>query len=173
MTDTPEDESEKRYRLSSEAECRKVAALIKERLHEGMGFVLVTADIGEAPGGGSKRYSNTSYVASVQRDDAARLLSELLDYWRDNGDHVTEPSPQTGARIREQVFRLKDIPLQRLLANARCSVRDASAALQLGDGQALAMQALKMAVEALAVFDRVVTDSQAKPSAPQPSPDQN
>lgn len=147
-----ESPEEVRYRLDSETNCRKVAASITSQLAPGLGFILVTANYG------SGRFSNTSYVASIERDDAARLLSELLDHWRGEGDHVTEPTLETTTRVREQVYRLREEPLDRLLHGARCSVRDAGEALKMLDKNTAAVQALKMVCEGMAIFDRMVRE---------------
>ena len=157
--ETPE---EVRYRLNSEANCRKIADVIRGHLFEGLGYVLITADYGEG-----KRFSNASYVSSVNREDAARLLSEMLDYWRTGGTHVTEPTMETTTRVREQVYRLREEPLDRLLHGARCSVRDAGEAVKMRDQKTAAIQALKMAVEGMAIFDRMVREMNPPPAPPQ------
>lgn len=79
MSSKPESPAETQYRLASEAECRRLAELVKKELSPRLGFVLITADIGGGPGA---TFSNTSYVATINRADSQRLLTELLDVWR-------------------------------------------------------------------------------------------
>lgn len=148
-----ESPAEMQYRLRSEAECRRIAEQIKGQLPEGMGFVLITADIG---GGPDAKFSNTSYVATINREDSARLLTELVDHWRQEGGAVTEPSVQTMTKVREFVFSVRDVPIERLLHGARCSLRDLETPLRLKDARAAAAQAFKLACEATAIFDRVL-----------------
>jgi hypothetical protein len=144
-----ESPAEKQYRLASEAECRRVADLIKKELSPRLGFLLVTADFG-----GGKEFSNTSYVSSVQRDDAVRLLTELLDNWMSRGTG-TQPTVKTATCLREGVFAIRANARQRLLHGARCSVRDAESALRVGNELEGKVQLLKLATEALALFDQL------------------
>lgn len=94
-----ESSAEVQLRLHHEKECRRIAELVKAELPEGRGFVLVTATFGE-PGSG---FSSTDYVASINRQDSARLLTELLDHWRGDGTGC-EPTVETATKMRELVF---------------------------------------------------------------------
>jgi len=152
--ETPE---EIQLRLHHERECRRIADLIKAELPENRQFVLVTCTTG---GGPDAPFSSLDYVASVEREDSARLLTELVDHWRNDAGTATEPSVQTATKMREMVFGLRAVPIERLLHGARCSVRDADSARQLKDLHALGREALKLATEAMAVFDQVVRSMQ-------------
>jgi hypothetical protein len=153
MTEKHESPEEVQLRLHHEKECRRIAELIKSELGEGRGFVLVTGTCGGGPGAS---FSSTAYVSSVEREDSARWLTELIDHWRETGGSVTEPSVQTATKIREHVFALRGEATERLLHGARCSVRDAESAFRLKDQHQSGVLALKLACEALALFDRVI-----------------
>lgn len=146
-----ESPAEKQYRLQGEAECRRIAELVKKEMPLGRAFVLVTADIG---GGPNAKFSNTSYVSTANREDSQRLLTELLDHWRGNGLGC-EPSVSTATSIREGVFGIRENPTPRLLHGARCSTRDAEAAHLAGDQRRACIQLLKGATELLAVYDQL------------------
>jgi hypothetical protein len=148
-SDRNETPAETQYRLRSEAECRRIAGLIKSELPAGMGFVLITADLGEA----GASFSNLSYTASIDREDSARMLTELL-----NGGMGTEPSVATATKMREFVYRMRDTPLAKLLHGARCSVRDLEPALRMREPERAAREALKLASEAMAIFGQCVSE---------------
>jgi len=168
---SPENESlaEKQFRLSGEAECRQIAELIATKLPASRGFVLVTADYGE-PGS----FSNANYVARMDRDDAARLLTEMLDTWRADGRAtVTEPSVQTATFLRESVHGMSDVPTETIARAIPETVAKLRAALAetgmptLGSESAVAL-AGRLAVEALAIFDRQVRAACRAPDGPAP-----
>lgn len=144
-----ESDSEKQYRLRNETECRRIADIIKAQLSPGLGFVLVTTTVGDAG-----KFSNMSYVASINRDDSARLLTELLDHWRPS-NIVCEPTVQVATFLREIVYSIRATPWKRLLHGARCSLRDAEAARTLGNVERAKTEVLKLASEALALFDQL------------------
>lgn len=95
----PESPEETRLRIDAEVRCRKIGDAIKGMLPKSTGFVLVTRSFG-AP---SERFKSTQYVASVNRDDAERLLNELLDYWRNGDLRFSEPTVKTATFLRESV----------------------------------------------------------------------
>ncbi len=148
MKDEPESIAEKTFRLRNEVECRKIAELLRRELSPGLGFVLLTCTYG------SGKFSNTSYVATINRDDAARLLNETLDHWQENGVG-TEPSMRTATFLRETVYSLREQPWRRLLHGARCSVRDAESALAAGSTEAGQREVLKACVELMTVYDQL------------------
>ncbi len=147
-----ETPAEVQYRLHNERECRRIANLIKGELPEGIGFVLLTATHG---GGEGASFQSASYVSSINREDSARLLTELVDHWQQSSDIVAEPTVATMTVVRETVQAIRHNPWQRLLHGARCSVRDAEAALQMKDKRRANGFLLKLAAEALAVFERI------------------
>ncbi len=105
-----EGEAERRYRLHNEGEARKLADKLKGMLEPGLSFVLITCTQGNSASG----FSNMSYISTVQREDAARLLCEMLDYWENDGT-VTEPRVETATQIREAVSELRSVPHEDLL----------------------------------------------------------
>lgn len=145
--------AEQTYRIQGEAECRRIADLIRAELPKNRGFILVTADYG----GGGEPFSNTHYVAGVMREDAQRLLTELLDYWGTEQGLACEPSVRTATALREGVFtiRASESPIPLILHGARCSCRDAEAAWKMKDERRAKVQLLKGATELLAVFDQL------------------
>ena len=147
-----ESPEEVQLRLHHEKECRRIAELVKGELPADRLFVLVTASLGGGPGA---PFSSTDYVSTMQREDAGRLLTELLDHWRVDGT-LTEPSIQTATTLREEVFRLRDVPIEKLLHVARCSVRDLESATRLKDQHRSGVEAMKTAAMGLAILDRVL-----------------
>lgn len=162
---TPATESvaEKTFRLSSEAECRRIADVVAGMLPASRGFVLVTADYGDAGA-----FSNTNYVARMRRDDAARLLTEMLDTWRVNGAaEVTEPSVQTATFLRESVHGMTDVPTSTIATALPETVAKLRTALGAGGSahgseSALALSG-RLAVEALSIFDRLMRAALREP----------
>ena len=148
----PESPEEVQYRLQSEKDCRRIADLVKKEMPGGRIFVLVTADVG---GGPDARFSNTAYVSTGQRDDCARLLTELLDHLRADGN-TTEPTIQTATRMREAVYGLSATTVGDLAAGARRRVGQLAGALRANDTRAAAIRALTLATEAMAIFDQLV-----------------
>ena len=144
-----ESAAEVAYRLQNETECRRIADIIKRELSPGLGFVLFTATHGD---GGA--FSNCSYVSTIERDDAARLLTEMLDHWADDGRQA-EPNVRTATVMREGVAAMQDVPWQRLLHGARCSVRDAESALTRKDSHRAQVEVLKAATELVGIFSQL------------------
>jgi hypothetical protein len=147
MADSP---AELAYRLKNEQRCTEIARELKPRLDaEGLSFCLVMATIDGKHEQTPKRFSNVSYVSTCRREDAARLLTELVDTWWTEGT-VTEPSVKTITVIREAVFKIRGTPLDKVMTNARHRVREVIDATSARDR---AKAALLLACEALAVFD--------------------
>lgn len=162
--------AEMAYRVQGEGECRKIADVVATMLPASRGFVLVTADYGDA-----ESFSNTSYVARMRRDDAARLLSELLDNWRTEGKaRVTEPSVETATFLRESVVGMHDVATAEIVEGMAKSVRGLEEALlddardggTEGPTSALALSG-RLAVEALTIFDREMRARMTRPEAEQ------
>jgi hypothetical protein len=149
-----DSDAEKAYRAQGEAECRRIAEIIRAELPKNRGFILVTADYG----GGGEPFSNTHYVAGVKRQDAQRLLTELLDYWGAEQGLACEPSVRTATALREGVFTIRSSGAEplRILQNARRNVRDAESAVQLKDARTAKIELLKAATELLTVFDQLM-----------------
>jgi hypothetical protein len=127
---------EVRYRLHNEGEARKLADKIKGMIEPGLGFVLITCTYG----GSGEPFQNTSYIATVNREDSARLLCEMLDHW-ENAGTVTEPRVETATQLREAVHEMRELSLDDLLGligeclkdlargvSARCGLADTGAA---------------------------------------------
>lgn len=139
-----ETQAEIQYRLHCERRCRELADILKAHIDPGMVFTLVTATTGE-----NESFSNMSYVSSGNREDMARMLTELLDYFASEG-RTTEPTPKTMTMLREWVFKMRREPLQKLLTNARHRAGKLSG---IANPQDRAAQALVLASEVLAIFD--------------------
>jgi hypothetical protein len=154
---------ETQYRLSNEAETAKVADKLKEMLGPRMAFVLIASTINASPE--DKSFANTSYVSTMRREDSARLLCEMLDRWMPSGIPC-EPVPATMTEIREDVFAIRDEPMKKLLAGAlddltkcvdvaaRVTARGEAATPTPDDAKEMAINALAVAVQAIAVFDQ-------------------
>jgi hypothetical protein len=151
VTENRETPEEVQLRLHHEKECRRIADIVKRELPQNMGFVLVTATHG---GGQNATFSSMQYVSSIERDDTARMLNELLDNWQDRGTG-TQPTVGIATMLREFVYQLRSNPWQRLLHGARCSVRDAEGALTAGNKHRAKGEILKGAAELLAVLDQL------------------
>jgi hypothetical protein len=104
-----ESAAEIRYRLHNEGEARKLAEKIKGMIEPGLSFVLITCTQGDSSAG----FSNMSYISTVRRPDAARLLCEMLDYWENEGT-VTEPRVETATQLREAVSEFRELHLDDL-----------------------------------------------------------
>jgi hypothetical protein len=147
-----ESPAEVQLRLHHEKECRRIAEIVVRELPANMGFVLVTATKGGGPGA---TFSSTQYIANIDRDDSARLLSELLDHWQDKGTG-TQPTVAIATLLREFVHSSRNIPVKRLLHGARCSVRDIEAGLTAKtDVTTVKALLIKGAAELLAVLDQL------------------
>lgn len=73
------DQAEQQLRVQLEAWAAKMAReVIGPRVPAGVGFVFVAADFG--------RGGNIAYCSSVERPDALRLLSGLVDKWGSESD---------------------------------------------------------------------------------------
>jgi len=140
-----ETQAEIQYRLHCERRCRELADILKAHIDPGMAFTLVTATIGE-----DESFRNMSYVSTGRREDMARMLTELLDYFQSEGQ-ATEPTPQTMTMLREWVFKMRREPLQKLLTNAQ---HRAGNLRGIADPKDRAAQALVLASEALSIFDQ-------------------
>jgi hypothetical protein len=151
MSERDETPAEKQYRLRSEAECRRIGTIIKGELPPGLAFVLITADVGAG-----NTFSNTAYVSTARREDAARLLSELLDHFMQRGE-TTEPTIRTSSALRDAVGSLRELHWEGLLGGARRSVRDAGDLIRRGNTRDAIIALLKGAAELLAVFDQQLT----------------
>lgn len=151
MTERKETPEEVQLRLHHEKECRRISDIVKRELGADQGFVLVTATLG---GGPNASFSSMQYMSSIERDDAARLLAELLDNWQSRGTG-TQPTVGTATMLRELVYALRGTTRHRLLNGARCSVRDADSAIAQGDIRRSKAQLIKGTAELLAVFEQL------------------
>jgi hypothetical protein len=154
---------EVQYRLGNEAETRKVGDKLKEMLGPRMAFVLIASTINADPE--DKSFASTSYVSTLRREDSVRLLCETIDQWMPSG-LPCEPVPATMTEIREDVFAIRDEPMKKLLAGAlddltkcvdvaaRVTARGEAAAPTTDDAKEMAINALAVAVQAIAVFDQ-------------------
>lgn len=96
-----------RARLDTERRCRALADKFKaELLPHNQGFVLIVFDYE----GGSAQ--NLSYIATLNRNDAARLLTGLTDHWLDRDGIGAEPSIHTATMLRELVSQMGPLDLQ-------------------------------------------------------------
>lgn len=157
-----ESPAETQYRLASEAECRRIAELVKKELSPRLGFVLVTADFGDNKQG----FSNTSYVATIRRPDAQRLLTELLDSWKEGGLSC-EPSVSTATRLREIVFdaqqqKFTPIDLHRALQLGIVELDKAFDKQSAGEAISAAIVISGMALALFDSFERFRTDEKRK-----------
>jgi hypothetical protein len=146
-----ESAAEMRYRLHNEGEARKLADKLKGMLEPGVSFVLITC----TQGGSASGFSNMSYISTVQRQDSARLLCEMLDYWENEGT-VTEPRVETATQLREAVSELRAVPhedLLRLIASCLEELRSLTSAgapvLETGTA------GLGLAALGIAVYDQL------------------
>lgn len=146
-----ESGAEVRYRLHNEGEARVLADKLKGMLGPGLGFVLITCTYG----GEGERFQNTSYIATVNREDSARLLCEMLDHW-ENAGTVTEPRVETATQLREAVHELREVThddLLRLIASCldelTALTRAGAPVLETGTA------GLGLAALGIAVYDRI------------------
>jgi hypothetical protein len=138
------------YRLKNEARCAEIARELKAKLEpEGLAFCLVLATVDGAQEEFPKRFGNMSYVSTCAREDAARLLTELVNKWWASGV-ATEPTAETCALMRETVYKIRGTAMEKVMNNARHRVREVIAAKSAGDR---AHAALLLACEAMAIFD--------------------
>jgi hypothetical protein len=145
-----ESPAEVAYRLRNEQRCAELARELDAKLKpDGLAFCLVVATIDDEHQTSSRRYSNTSYVSTCRREDAARLLTELVDKWQTEGN-ATEPTARTCTMIREAVFLIRDHELGKVMTGARHRVREVIEATSPADR---AKKALLLACEALAIVD--------------------
>jgi hypothetical protein len=140
-----ESEAERQYRIGSEKLCRQVADDLKAKLPESLGFLLMLADYG---GGFDSTFSNTSYVSTIRREDAARLIAEFADRFQEQGLNA-EPTARTATFLRESAFALRDVPVLDLIKGL---LKDA-ARLRNEPAKRQAI-AGAIAVQALAIFGR-------------------
>lgn len=121
--ETPEEVN---YRLRNEQRCAEIARELNTKLEpEGLQFCLVMSTIDGPAEYAEKRFSNMSYCSSCNREDAARLLSELLDTWW-AASTVTEPSVKTCTVLREAVYKIRGTEFTKLMANIRHRVKELS-----------------------------------------------
>ncbi len=146
----PESAAEMRYRLHNEGEARKLADKLKGMLEPGISFVLITC----TQGGSAERFSNMSYISTVRRPDAARLLCEMLDYWENEGT-VTEPRVETASQLREAVHQLRDVPHEDLLRLIASCLEELRALTQRGDTVETGVEGLGLAALGIAVYDQI------------------
>ena len=154
-----ESTAETRYRLHNEGEARKLADKLKGMLEPGISFVLITC----TQGGSTERFSNMSYISTVRRPDAARLLCEMLDYWENEGT-VTEPRVETATQLREAVHELRDVPHDDLLRLIGSCLEELRALTQRGDTIETGTAGLGLAALGIAVYDQIkrARDASAK-----------
>lgn len=138
-TETPEQRT---HRLELEARTRQIAEVIKGLMPPDTAFVLVTAERGQ---GGA-----LAYLASVPRDNAVRLLSELLDGWKYRDGLTCEPSVQTATFLRERVKEMEAIHPRLLLKHMREAMESAES-MALGTAQGDEGSAKEMVVQVMSV----------------------
>ncbi len=138
------------YRLQNEQRCAALARELDAKLKpDGLAFCLVVATIDGEPGTTQRRYSNTSYCSSCHREDAARLLTELLDHWQPGT--TTEPTIKTCTAMREFVHQIRSTSeLGKIMTGARHRVREVIDAKGPAERAKIA---LLLACEAMAIFD--------------------
>ena len=144
-----ETPAEVAYRLGNEALCRDLAERLSAELKpKGLHFCLVLSTYNATAE--DIDFQNVSYVSSWKRENAARILTELVDTWWSEGN-VTEPSVRTMTVVREAVHRIRDsATVQQLLTAIRHRAREIAEAKGSAER---AKRALLLASEALAIFD--------------------
>lgn len=100
--DETETDAEKQVRLHHEKECRRIADMVKAELPEDRGFILITAQRGEA----GAPFSTTDYVATINPRDALRLLREFIGRISRRTGVVGEPTEETATVMREHVYAM-------------------------------------------------------------------
>lgn len=162
----PEAPAQVAYRLDSEKRCRRIADVIRGMLPGNERFILSTFTVG----GADEAISSLSYVANCDRDDAARLLTEMLDNWRaEERAHVCEPSTQTSTFLRECVFGMRDINVATIAGGLAETAAAVTAACAGDDPRAVTTLAGRLAVEALAIFDRFLVEAMKAGQDPEAS----
>lgn len=145
-----ESSAERRYRLHNEGEARTLAEKLKGMIEPGLSFVLITCTQGDSSAG----FSNMSYISTVRRPDAARLLCEMLDHWESDGT-VTEPRVETATQLREAVYSLRDVPHEDLLRLIGSCLEELQALTQRGDTIETGTAGLGLAALGVAVYDQI------------------
>jgi hypothetical protein len=145
QTESPE---ELQYRIDAEKRLREVAEVVRAMLPEDRGFILISATLSE----GDEPFSHTAYTSTIDRDDAERLLNELLDHWRHGEDRETEPTVKTATFLREQVKLLRQFGPHQLIAAMAEGVRDAADALARREAKECVVQVMTVAAGALAFY---------------------
>jgi hypothetical protein len=161
QTETPEA---REARLEAEAQTSGIAAAIKAMMPPGHVFVLVTASVGAG--------GHSSYASTATRDDACRLLNELLDTWQYGHGLMAEPTTKTAAFLREQVRKLmiadgdegpvKAGPLFRAMEGCLGRAKEAMIA---GNGHELLTQVMACVTYGIAIYQscqQFMHDHQAK-----------
>jgi hypothetical protein len=144
-----ESQQEIQLRLHHEKECRRIAELVKKELPEDRGFILVTATVG---GGPNATLSSTDYVSTCERDDAARLLTELLDHWRNEGTGC-EPTVETATKLRELVYDARRFSPVDLVKAVKLGVKEIDRAMAKESISETLSAALVVSGTALALID--------------------
>jgi hypothetical protein len=138
-TETPEQTA---HRLELEGRTRQIAEVIKGMMPPDTAFVLVSADRGQ---GGA-----LAYLANLPRDNAARMLTELLDGWQYRDGLSAEPTVKTATFLRERVKELEVVHPRMLLKHMREAMESAES-MALGTAQGDEGSAKEMVVQVMSV----------------------
>jgi hypothetical protein len=142
---SPDTAEQIALRLEAEKRMRGMADALKAMTAPGDCFVLVLVSGGK---GGS-----TSYASNAKREQAVRVLSELLDHWVGADDMGLEPSTKTAAFLRENVAPLhRKATLAQLVGGLVNGAAGAALAFDKGETRETVVQAMTAATHALALY---------------------
>jgi hypothetical protein len=141
-------------RLAQERRCREISDAILPMLPAGNGFVLLLATISEGSGlrdEETARFSSTSYVSNLRRQDTQRLLHEFADHcMAPTTGRLGEPTAETASRLREFVHKLLE---ERSINELKSGAARALADTRSPSAEQQATAALLLAAHALALFE--------------------
>jgi hypothetical protein len=163
-----ESPDQTQHRIGTEQRTRELADLVKSRIPEGLGFVLITATFG----GSDDPFHDMAYVSTMRREDSARLLTELVGRWLPSGI-VTQPTHETATVMRESVHEIRQSAPAQILENIRKRLVELAACVEANDSHGVGSTALLLSCEALAIFDRCISRNDRKgPERNEPAAEQ-
>jgi hypothetical protein len=137
----------------------------------GRPFVLLSAPVGTR----IARMDHVATVTNMPREQAARLFAGMLDFWRPSGI-VVQPDQDMVSALREGVHLLRDVTIPEIAKSIRNGLDLLAQLLEADtqDPEALRTFALGVALDAMAVLDRVTPATSRQPEGipvPMPPPD--